>query len=72
MIRIELSLRGPSKTRRMPRRAARSRADGLVEVDVTRRKNVRKTKAAGPGMVAYPSEWTIAVRPQDDAALKAE
>ena len=56
----------------MPRRAARSRADGLVEVDVTRRKNVRKTKAAGPGMVAYPSERTIAVRPQDDAALKAE
>ncbi len=49
-----------------------SRANGLVEVDVTRRKNVRKIKGAGPGMVTYRNEHTIAVRPQDEAALKAE
>lgn len=49
-----------------------SRANGLVEVDVTRRKNVRKIKGAGPGMVTYRNERTIAVRPQDEAALKAE
>ncbi|MEJ7900902.1 MAG: NFACT RNA binding domain-containing protein, partial [Thermomicrobiales bacterium] len=49
-----------------------SRANGLVEVDVTRRKNVRKIKGAGPGMVTYRNEHTIAVRPQDEASLKAE
>ena len=49
-----------------------SRAGGLVEVDVTRRKNVRKIKGAGPGMVTYRNEHTIAVRPQDEASLKAE
>ncbi|MBA3274337.1 MAG: NFACT family protein [Chloroflexia bacterium] len=49
-----------------------SRTGGLVEVDVTRRKNVRKIKGAGPGMVTYRNERTIAVRPQDEASLKAE
>jgi len=48
-----------------------SRANGLVEVDVTRRKNVRKIKGAGPGMVTYRNEHTIAVRPQDEVSLKA-
>jgi predicted ribosome quality control (RQC) complex YloA/Tae2 family protein len=47
-----------------------SRAAGTVEVDVTRRKNVRKIKGAGPGMVTYRNEHTIAVKPQDEAALK--
>ncbi len=49
-----------------------SRANGLVEVDVTRRKNVRKIKGAGPGMVTYRNEHTIAVRPRDETSLKAE
>lgn len=49
-----------------------SRGSGLVEVDVTRRKNVRKIKGAGPGMVTYRNERTIAVRPQDEASLKIE
>lgn len=49
-----------------------SRAGGLVDVDVTRRKNVRKIKGAGPGMVTYRNERTIAVRPQDEAALKTD
>lgn len=48
-----------------------SRGSGLVEVDVTRRKHVRKIKGAGPGMVTYRNERTIAVRPRDEAALKA-
>jgi predicted ribosome quality control (RQC) complex YloA/Tae2 family protein len=48
-----------------------SRSAGLVDVDVTRRKNVRKIKGAGPGMVTYRNERTIAVRPQDEASLKA-
>jgi predicted ribosome quality control (RQC) complex YloA/Tae2 family protein len=48
-----------------------SRDSGLVEVDVTRRRNVRKIKGAGPGMVTYRNERTIAVRPQDEASLKA-
>jgi predicted ribosome quality control (RQC) complex YloA/Tae2 family protein len=47
-----------------------SRGSGLVDVDVTRRKNVRKIKGAGPGMVTYRNERTIAVRPQDEASLK--
>ncbi|HYI25052.1 MAG TPA: NFACT RNA binding domain-containing protein [Thermomicrobiales bacterium] len=50
---------------------SRSRNSGTVEVDVTRRKNVRKIKGAGPGMVTYRNERTIVVRPQDEAALRA-
>jgi len=50
---------------------SQSRAAGLVEVDVTRRKNVRRVKGSGPGMVTYRNERTIAVRPQDEASLKA-
>ena len=49
-----------------------SRGAGTVEVDVTRRKNVRKIKGGGPGMVTYRNEHTIAVRPQDEASLKAD
>jgi predicted ribosome quality control (RQC) complex YloA/Tae2 family protein len=48
-----------------------SRGSGLVDVDVTRRKHVRKIHGAGPGMVTYRNERTIAVRPQDEASLKA-
>lgn len=46
------------------------RESGQVEVDVTRRKNVRKIKGAGPGMVTYRNERTILVAPEDEAALK--
>ena len=42
-----------------------------VEVDVTKRKYVRKIKGAGPGMVTYRQERTIAVRPQVESALPA-
>ncbi len=40
-----------------------------VEVDVTKRKHVRKIKGAGPGMVTYRQERTIAVRPIADNAI---
>ena len=46
------------------------RGSGQVEVDVTRRKNVRKIKGAGPGMVTYRNERTILVTPEDEVALK--
>jgi predicted ribosome quality control (RQC) complex YloA/Tae2 family protein len=49
-----------------------SRAAGQVEVDVTRRKHVRKIKGGGPGMVTYRNERTIAVKPQDEVSLKQE
>lgn len=49
-----------------------SRNSGQVEVDVARRRHVRKIKGAGPGMVTYRNERTIAVRPADEAALKNE
>lgn len=49
-----------------------SRNSGQVEVDVTRRRYVRKIKGAGPGMVTYRNERTIAVRPADETALKNE
>jgi predicted ribosome quality control (RQC) complex YloA/Tae2 family protein len=48
-----------------------ARSSGSVEVDVTRRKHVRKIHGAGPGMVTYRNERTIVVRPQDETALKA-
>jgi predicted ribosome quality control (RQC) complex YloA/Tae2 family protein len=47
-----------------------ARESGSVEVDVTRRKHVRKIKGAGPGMVTYRQERTIAVRPLAEDALK--
>lgn len=39
------------------------RASGSVEVDVTRRRNVRKIKGAGAGMVTYRNERTVSVHP---------
>jgi predicted ribosome quality control (RQC) complex YloA/Tae2 family protein len=33
---------------------------------------VKKIKGAGPGMVTYRNEHTIAVRPRDEDALKQE
>ena len=48
-----------------------SRTSGTVEVDIAERRHVRKIKGAGPGMVTYRNERTVAVRPQDESALKA-
>ncbi|MGH2549146.1 MAG: Rqc2 family fibronectin-binding protein [Thermomicrobiales bacterium] len=49
-----------------------SRSSGQVEVDITRRRHVRKIKGAGPGMVTYRNERTIAVRPADESSLSSE
>ncbi len=49
-----------------------NRESGSVEVDVTRRRHVRKIKGTGPGMVTYRNEHTIAVRPRDEESLKRE
>ena len=46
-----------------------ARGSASVEVDVTRRRFVRKIKGAGPGMVTYRNERTISVRPADEMAL---
>ncbi len=46
-----------------------SRGNGSVEVDVTRRRHVRKIKGAGPGMVTYRQERTISVPPRDETAM---
>ena len=48
-----------------------SRTGGQVEVDIARRRHVRKIKGAGPGMVTYRNERTIAVRPADEQALSS-
>ncbi len=42
-----------------------SRESGSVEVDITRRRFVRKIKGAGPGMVTYRNERTIRVKPNN-------
>ena len=41
-----------------------------VPIDVTERRNVRKIKGAGPGMVTYQNEYTIDVEPQPEEALE--
>lgn len=43
-----------------------SRSSGRVEVDFCRRRHVKKIKGAGPGMVTYRNERTIAVTPRDE------
>ncbi|MGC4191500.1 MAG: NFACT family protein [Thermomicrobiales bacterium] len=48
-----------------------SRSDGTVEVDVARRRDVRKIKGGGPGMVTYRNEYTIPVRPLSEDDLRA-
>lgn len=39
-------------------------AEARVDVDVTERRFVRRMRGAGPGMVTYRGERTVAVRPQ--------
>lgn len=46
-----------------------ARGGSAVEVDITRRRHVRKIKGTGPGMVTYRQERTIAVRPADEAGV---
>jgi len=48
-----------------------ARGSASVDVDVTRRRHVRKIKGTGPGMVTYRQERTIAVRPVDEAGVAA-
>jgi predicted ribosome quality control (RQC) complex YloA/Tae2 family protein len=43
-----------------------ARASGHVEVDVTRRRHVKKIKGTGPGMVTYRNERTISVAPRSE------
>jgi len=48
---------------------SRNRNSGSVEVDIAPRRYVRKIKGAGPGMVTYRNERTIAVNPAAEEAL---
>jgi len=45
------------------------REGARVEVDVTRRRHVRKIKGVRPGLVTYRNERTIAVRPGNERAV---
>lgn len=49
-----------------------SRTSGTVEVDVARRRDVRKIKGGGPGMVTYRNEYTIPVRPRSEDDLRSD
>jgi predicted ribosome quality control (RQC) complex YloA/Tae2 family protein len=40
-----------------------SRADSTVSVDICKRRDVRKIKGAGPGLVTYRNERTVNVKP---------
>lgn len=47
-----------------------ARSSGAVEVDITRRRYVRKIKGAGPGMVTYRNERTVAARPEAESSFR--
>ncbi|MBA2596243.1 MAG: NFACT family protein [Chloroflexia bacterium] len=47
-----------------------ARSSGAVEVDVARRRHVRKLKGAKPGMVTYRNERTIRVQPAPEERLR--
>lgn len=51
---------------------SQSRESGNVEVDVTQRRNVRKIRGAGPGMVTYRNEYTILVPAASEVTLGLE
>lgn len=51
---------------------SQAREAGNVEVDITQRRNVRKIRGAGPGMVTYRNEHTILVPAKDENALELE
>ena len=46
---------------------SKSRTSGKVEVDLARRRDVRKIKGAGPGMVTYRNERTLLVAPAEES-----
>jgi predicted ribosome quality control (RQC) complex YloA/Tae2 family protein len=46
-----------------------ARESGAVEVDVARRRHVRKIKGAKPGMVTYRNERTMRVQPASEDSL---
>ncbi|HET9660902.1 MAG TPA: NFACT RNA binding domain-containing protein [Thermomicrobiales bacterium] len=48
---------------------SKNRTSGKVEVDLARRRDVRKIKGAGPGMVTYRNERTVLVSPGDESGL---
>lgn len=48
-----------------------ARQGGSAEIDVARRRHVRKISGGGPGMVTYRNEYTIAVRPENEESLRA-
>jgi predicted ribosome quality control (RQC) complex YloA/Tae2 family protein len=47
-----------------------ARESGHVEVDVTRRRHVKKIKGTGPGMVTYRNERTISIAPHSEEQLE--
>jgi predicted ribosome quality control (RQC) complex YloA/Tae2 family protein len=47
-----------------------ARESGAVEVDVARRRHVRKIKGSRPGMVTYRNERTIRVQPAPEERLR--
>ena len=47
-----------------------NRAAGRVEVDRAARRDVRKIKGAGPGMVTYRNEQTLRVAPRSEDDLR--
>jgi predicted ribosome quality control (RQC) complex YloA/Tae2 family protein len=49
---------------------SKSRTSGKVEVDIARRRDVRKIKGAGPGMVTYRNERTVLVSPMDESGFE--
>ena len=49
---------------------SKRRDDTSVQVDYTRVKYVKAIKGAGPGMVTYRNESSIAVRPHDESILQ--
>jgi predicted ribosome quality control (RQC) complex YloA/Tae2 family protein len=46
-----------------------ARNSGTVEVDIAKRRDVRKIKGAGPGMVTYRNERTVPARPANEEEL---
>lgn len=48
---------------------SKSRPAGKVEVDLARRRDVRKIKGGGPGLVTYRNERTVLVSPADESTL---
>lgn len=49
---------------------SKNKTSGKVEVDIARRRDVRKIKGAGPGMVTYRNERTVLVSPADESTFE--